>query len=61
MLSKKQVSNLITFYNVKVDEIKKYGSDSELDAFKDYFRHFLDYIDCFAYFEEDHVVDIREW
>lgn len=34
MLSKNQVSNLITFYNEKIDEIKKYGSDSEMDAFE---------------------------
>lgn len=61
MLSKYQVSNLITFYNEKVDEIKKYGSDSELDAFEYHFHSFLECIDCIEVYEEDHLVDIEEW
>lgn len=61
MLSKNQVSNLITFYNEEVDDIKKYGSESELVAFKYHFSIFIDCIDCFASFEEDHLVDIEEW
>jgi hypothetical protein len=61
MLSKNQVSNLITFYNEKVDEIKQYGSDSELDAFEYHFSSFLECIDCSPAFEENHLVDIEEW
>ena len=61
MLSKNQVSNLITFYNEKVDEIKQYGSDSELDAFEYHFHSFLECIDCSTVFEENHLVDIEEW
>ena len=61
MLSKNQVSNLITFYNEKIDEIKQYGSDSELDAFEYHFHSFLECIDCSAAFEEGHLVDIEEW
>lgn len=61
MLSKNQVSNLITFYNEQVDQIKKYGSDSELDAFEYHFHSFLECIECGAVFEENHLVDIEEW
>ena len=61
MLSKNQVSNLITFYNEKVDEIKQYGSDSELDVFEYHFHSFLECIDCSAAFEDGHLVDIEEW
>lgn len=61
MLDQNQVSNLITFYNEKVDEIKKYGSDSELDAFEYHFHSFLECIDCSPVFEEGHLVDIEEW
>lgn len=61
MLSKNQVSNLITFYNEKVDEIKKYGSDAELDRFEYHFDSFLECIDCSAEFEEGHLVNIVEW
>lgn len=61
MLSKNQVSNLITFYNEKVDEIKKYGSDSELDMFEYHFNSFLECIECSEVFEEGHLVDIEEW
>lgn len=61
MLSKNQVSNLITFYNEKIDEIKKYGSDSELDRFEYHFSSFLECIDCSAVFEDGHLVDIEEW
>lgn len=61
MLSKNQVSNLITFYNEKVDEIKKYGSDAELDAFEYHFYSFLECIECSEVFEEGHLVDIVEW
>lgn len=61
MLSKNQVSNLITFYNDNVDEIKKYGSDSELDAFEYHFHSFLECIECGAVFEENHLVDIEVW
>lgn len=61
MLDQDKVSNLITFYNEKVDEIKKYGSDSELDAFEYHFDRFLECIECGAVFEENHLVDIEEW
>lgn len=61
MLDQNKVSNLITFYNEKVDEIKKYGSDSELDAFEYHFHSFLECIECSAAFEENHLVDIEEW
>ena len=61
MLSKDQVSNLITFYNEKVDEIKQYGSDSEMDAFEYHFHSFLECIECDPIFEENHLVDIEEW
>lgn len=61
MLSKNQVSNLITFYNEKVDEIKQYGSDSELDAFEYHFHSFLECIECSEVYEEGHLVDIEEW
>lgn len=61
MLSKNQVSNLITFYNEKIDEIKKYGSDSELDAFEYHFYSFLECIECSEVFEDGHLVNIVEW
>lgn len=61
MLSKNQVSNLITFYNEKVDEIMKHGSDAELDAFLYHFNNFLECIECDPVFEEGHLVDIEEW
>lgn len=61
MLDRNKVSNLITFYNEKVDEIKKYGSDAELDAFEYHFYSFLECIECSEVFEEGHLVDIEEW
>lgn len=61
MLSKDQVSNLITFYNEQVDQIKKYGSDSELDAFEYHFDRFLECIECDPIFEENHLVNITDW
>lgn len=61
MLSKNQVSNLISFYNEQVDQIKKYGSGSELNAFEYHFDRFLECIECSAVFEENHLVDIEEW
>lgn len=61
MLSKDQVSNLISFYNEKVDEIKQYGSDSELDTFEYHFNGFLECIECDPIFEENHLVDIVNW
>ena len=65
MLSKNQVSNLITFYNEQVDQIKKYGSDSDLDTFEYHFDSFLECIGCDPVYEEDfeetHLVDIEEW
>lgn len=61
MLNKDQISNLITFYNEKIDEIKKYGSDTELDRFEYYFDSFLECIECSEVFEEGHLVDIEEW
>lgn len=61
MFSISQVSNLITFYNEQVDEIKQYGSDSELDAFEYHFSSFLECIDCIPVFVEGHLVDIEEW
>ena len=61
MFSNSQVAKLISFYNEQVDEIKQYGSDSELDAFEFYFDSFLECIDCSAVFEEGHLVDIEEW
>ena len=61
MLNKNQVSNLITFYYEKFDEIKKYGSISELYEFEYNFSSFLECIDCSPVFEEYHLVNIREW
>lgn len=61
MLDRNKVSNLITFYNEKVDEIKKYGSDAELDAFEYHFYSFLECIECSEVYEEGHLVDIEEW
>ena len=61
MLSKNQVSNLITFYYEHVDETKKHGSDDELDMFEYYFNSFLECIECDPVFEEDNLVDITDW
>ena len=60
-LDQNKVSNLITFYNEKVDEIKKYGTDCELDTFEYHFNGFLECIECDPIFEENHLVDIEEW
>lgn len=61
MLDQNKVSNLITFYNEKVDEIKKYGTDCELDTFEYHFNGFLECIECDPIFEENHLVDITDW
>ena len=61
MLDKNKVSNLITFYNEHDDEIKKNGTNAELDVFEYDFNGFLECIECDPIFEDDHLVATEEW
>lgn len=61
MLSKDQVSNLISYAKDRVSYIKKYGDERDMDAFEYEFTHFLDCVGYEAVIEEGHLVDLREF
>ena len=61
MLSKNQVSNLITFYDEQSNSIKLYGTDDEYEEFCNIMDGIFECLEVEPYFEEDHLVDLREF
>lgn len=66
-MNENQISNLITYYNETISEIKKNGTESELDAFMYHFASFMECMECDPVFEceedgtDSHLVDVVSW
>lgn len=56
-----QKSNLITFYDEQSHSIKLYGTDNEYEEFCNIMDNIFECLEVEPYFEDDHLVDLREF